>query len=413
MRSWGPRLPRADSEMDHATAPSSGIYACVTAPERTTSSSILPRIWLSPRAWLLLIAVGLAVGVMDAGQSYVLFGALGRRTALTRVLVINVSYWMTFAALVPAVFFMADRYRLNGPFRTRHLAIHLVGAFAFVFVHFGVAALITASLPQVSDVVLARFFTMLRNYSAGNFLLYWALVIVYYTVHYYQEARQQELQAVQLQADLTKAQLQSLRSQLNPHFLFNTINSISVLASKGEQRAVVETLSRLSDLLRASLDEKRPQEIPLSDELAFITGYLGIQQTRFSDRLTVQQEIQPDAMEALVPFMILQPLVENAIQHGISQQVGAATIAIKCHRQGDTLRLQVCDTGPGFGVDVRPSRRRGIGLSNTEARLEQLYGRRHTIEYGTTEMVGATVTISLPFCTAALRYGINPERGRN
>jgi two-component system, LytTR family, sensor kinase len=142
---------------------------------------------------------------------------------------------------------------------------------------------------------------MLRNYSAGNFLLYWALVIVYYTIHYYQEARQQELQAVQLQADLTKAQLQSLRSQLNPHFLFNTINSISVLASKGEQRAVVETLSRLSDLLRASLDEKRPQEIPLSDELAFITGYLGIQQTRFSDRLTVQQEIQPDAMERLFP----------------------------------------------------------------------------------------------------------------
>src|SRR4029077_17339587 len=135
-----------------------------TAPERAASGSILTRIWLSPRAWLLLIAVGLAVGVMDAGQSYVLFGALGRRTALTRVLVINVSYWTTFAALVPAVFFLADRYRLNGPWRTRRRAMHQFGAFAFVFVHFGVAALITASQPQVSDVLKARFFTMLRNY---------------------------------------------------------------------------------------------------------------------------------------------------------------------------------------------------------------------------------------------------------
>ena len=361
------------------------------------------KIWKSPAAWLLLIGLGAAIGLMDASQAYLSYGALGRRVPWSRILLVNVSYWTTFAALVPAVFFLADRFRLDGPFRVRRIVVHTVAAFAFVLVHFGVAAFIVVSRPQIDEAVWTRFFNLLRNYSAGNFLQYWAIVVIFYTIHYYHEARHTELQAAQLQASLTDARLQALRSQMNPHFLFNTLNTISVLAQKGDQRAVVETLSRLSDLMRATLDDKRPQEIALSEELEFLDSYLEIQRTRFADRLTVNYRIAPETRDALVPSMILQPLLENAVRYGVSEHCGQASITIGAGSDGDTLRLWVCDSGPGFGSGARLTNAKGIGLTNTEARLRQLYGSSQQIEYGTLDMSGGIVTISVPFRTTGLR----------
>lgn len=359
----------------------------------------MTKIWKSGRAWLLVIGIGVLVGVMDASQAYLLLPAIGRRLPLTRVLLVNVSYWMSFAALVPAVFFLADRVRLDGPFRWTQLLIHTLAAVAFVLVHFAFAAFVVLTRSDIGQTVGERFFNLLRNYSAGNFLQYWAIVGIFYTLHYYQEARQKELQAVQLQASLIEAQLQALRSQLNPHFLFNTLNTIFVLAQKGDQRAVMETLSQLSELLRASLDDKRPLEITLSEELAFLDGYLEIQRRRFSDRLTVQYQIAPETRDALVPNMILQPLLENAIRYGVTEQVGKAHITVQSTRDGDTLNLQVRDNGPGFGAKVRPRSAKGIGLSNTEARLRYLYGGQQTVQYGTQDVPGGVVMISFPFRT--------------
>jgi signal transduction histidine kinase len=359
-------------------------------------------IWKSGKAWLLLIGLGATIGLMDASQAYLLFGALGRRVPWRRILIVDVSYWMTFAALVPAVFFLANRFRLDGPFRLRRILVHTIAAFAFVLVHFGVAAFINVR-PEIGETLLTRFFNMLRNYSAGNFLLYWAIVVIFYAMHYYHEVRQRELQAAQLQTSLTEARLQALRSQLNPHFLFNTLNTISVLALKGDQHAVMETLSRLSDLLRATLDDQRPQEIPLSEELGFLDGYLAIQRLRFADRLSVHYDIAPETVDALVPCMILQPLLENAVRHGMSEQGGTANITIRSCRDGDSLRLQVCDKGPGFGYGARVANTRGIGLANTEARLKQLYGIKQEISYGTPDGAGGVVTISVPFHTADIR----------
>lgn len=165
---------------------------------------------------------------------------------------------------------------------------------------------------------------------------------------------------------------------------------------KGERDAVVDILARVSELLRFSLDDTRPQEIPLADELNFLDGYLDIQEIRFADRLTIHRDIAADALQAAVPSMILQPIVENAIKHGIAEQCGDGYMAIRATRENGTLRLQVSDSGPGFQV-AASSRSKGIGLANTEARLRQLYGAAHRIEYGHTADGGASVIISIPF----------------
>jgi len=237
-----------------------------------------------------------------------------------------------------------------------------------------------------------------------DFLAYGVLVGVFYASQYYSDRRDWELTAAQLRARLTEARLETLRSQLNPHFLFNTLNAVSVLAMKGEQRAVVEMLARLSDLLRLALDETRPLQISLASELAFVDRYLDIQRIRFGDRLTISEDIAADTLTALVPSMLLQPIVENAIKYGISAECGPGSIGIQAARHNGTLRLCVTDSGPGF-QRTAVSGTNGIGLRNTEARLEQLYGADHRVEYGRAIDGGAAVTISMPFLQATTDDG--------
>ena len=187
-----------------------------------------------------------------------------------------------------------------------------------------------------------------------------------------------------------------MRRQLSPHFLFNTLNTISVLALRGDQASVVSTIGKLSELLRVAIDESNPQIVALAEELRFLDGYLAIQQIRFADRLHIRLDIAPESLRAAVPFMVLQPVIENAIEHGMStNEETPSTVAIRAAVNDGRLHLAVSDTGPGF----RRSRGQGgtgIGLANMELRLQQLYGDDHTIEYGGT-VAGASVTISIPF----------------
>jgi LytS/YehU family sensor histidine kinase len=190
-----------------------------------------------------------------------------------------------------------------------------------------------------------------------------------------------------------------LRRQLSPHFLFNTLNTISVLALKGRRDEVEETISNLSDLLRIALDDSRPNEITLREELEFIDGYLAIQCTRFGDRLTMHRDIEADVGGALVPAMLLEPLVENAIKHGVAVCGGERSISIRVARTRDWLRLEVADTGPGFASGF--AAHKGIGLLNTEKRLQELYGDMHALEYGSDPSGGACVVIRIPYKTTA------------
>ena len=199
------------------------------------------------------------------------------------------------------------------------------------------------------------------------------------------------MRALELEGLLTRAELQNLKMQLHPHFLFNTLHTISVLMMRNVT-AANRMLIRLSDLLRITLDNAGAQEVTLKQELDFLNGYLEIEQTRFHDRLTVNRDIDPATLDVMVPNLLLQPLVENAIRHGISTRADAGLIEIRSRREADRLVIEISDNGQGLPGNVK----KGVGLANTEARLEQLYGNSHSFALLPAPSGGLLVRIVIP-----------------
>ena len=353
-------------------------------------STTLPR--LDVRRWLTVIGLILCFCLFDVLHTYV--GALGEgRLVPWRYLVLGVpEFWFTYFAVLPLAVFLARRYRLDLLSRPS-LLVHIGGALVFTYIH----VIIVAASPVVRlqpDVTFStQVFRVIRLNFAVDFLSYWAIVGATYTARYYAELQQREVAAAQLEASLAQARLQALQAQLRPHFFFNTLQAISVLALKGDKDAVVETLAHLSNLLRSTFDRHRTQKIPLMTELEFLDEYLAIERLSLGDRLTVLREIDQSALHALVPSMVLQLLAENAIVHGVASRAGPGTVAIAVTSADDILRIQVRDSGPGFSDTART----GIGLANTRGRLEQLYGRAHRIDFGPCVEGGAAVTITIPF----------------
>jgi LytS/YehU family sensor histidine kinase len=217
-------------------------------------------------------------------------------------------------------------------------------------------------------------------------------------ITHFQRSQERERRAVELEARLTRAQLLALRMQINPHFLFNTLNSIAALVYVNP-RAADEMLGDLSELLRRSLDSVEEQEIPLAQELDFVGVYINIEQRRFGERLRVEQSVPDELLKALVPALLLQPLVENAIRHGIEPRRVPGMIRIDAKQEGKHLHLIVLDNGGGLpGADLSNNPvRRGIGLANTQARLRGLYGQDQSFFVGKAEPQGCRVDIHLPF----------------
>jgi two-component system LytT family sensor kinase len=228
-----------------------------------------------------------------------------------------------------------------------------------------------------------------------DLLMYGVIAGATHALRYYAESRERERQTAALQASLAEARLAGLRAQVNPHVLFNTLNAVSVLAMKGEHASVVRVVGLLSDILRSCLDETRGQETSLQDELQLVESYLEIQRIRFADRLTIDVDADPDALDACVPTLVLQPLVENAVTHGISNQRGPGRITIRARRHDGALHLTVADSGPGFGKSEHHGA--GVGLSSTRARLQQLYGDLQRLSTGPSTDGGAAVSIVLPY----------------
>jgi signal transduction histidine kinase len=227
-----------------------------------------------------------------------------------------------------------------------------------------------------------------------NLLTYWVILAVSQAFDFYRKYRARERHAAQLEQHLTQAKLQALQMQLNPHFLFNTLHSISALMHK-DIEAADRMVTRLSDLLRTALDSSDSQEVPLRQELDFLGTYLEIERIRFGDRLRVEMHIAPETMEAKVPNLVLQPLVENAIRHGIEPRARPGSIQIRACRRGDALALQVIDNGAGMPRGNPP--REGVGLANTRARLRELYGGAHRFEMLNAEQGGLEVKLDIPF----------------
>jgi len=226
-----------------------------------------------------------------------------------------------------------------------------------------------------------------------NFWLYWTIVGIAYGVQYYYEMRDARVYAAELESELTQAQLQTLKQQLRPHFLFNTLNAISGLMHT-DPRAADDMIGNLSSLLRLSLDSGDVQNVPLREELHALQLYIDIQQTRFGKRFTVQMSIDPQTLGAYVPHLILQPLVENAFHHGIAKRAAHGLLRIEAQRRDGMVRLMVADNGPGSGGHA--SSGTGIGLKNSRARLRRLYGELAALNIDD-NATGFTVEAVFPF----------------
>src|SRR5262249_1268645 len=226
---------------------------------------------------------------------------------------------------------------------------------------------------------------------------FWGLVGVAHALRFYERARVRELREAELESRLAQARLEALRMQLHPHFLFNTLNSIASLVHDQPQVAE-EMIESLSELLRVTLNHSDRQEVTVREELEFLDGYLRIEQTRFGERLRVEQRIDPDVGDAMVPTLVLQPLVENAVRHGIEKQIAPGCISITIERAGANLRLRVNDNGRGCQT-ARPKLKEGVGLSNTRSRLKELYGESGLLELQSGGSGGFLATVTIPWRT--------------
>jgi signal transduction histidine kinase len=365
--------------------------------------------WRSWRVWLALFGVCTVIGLIEGTQAYL--GGLGTRDPAPRwgeCLAATMPSWYILGALVPFTFGMARRFPIEDVRWKLSLLVHIPASIIFAVFHLSLA---TYSSEWLNRIIFDTTPPLTFSASMSQLLgVYFVIEIFFYAMFvgfahaldYRRQVRERERVAAQLalktsrlEGSLTRANLESLRMQLNPHFLFNTLNAISVMALKGERHGVVRTLTLLSDLLRVSL-ENNAQVVALRDEIAFLERYLEIEEIRFKDRLTVRMDLAPDTLDAEVPTLLLQPLVENAIRHGISRKPGAGEIVITSSRQGTDLVLEVRDTGPGFNHSS-DNTRTGIGLANTRARLEQLYNAGQTLSLEDADGGGALVRVRLPF----------------
>ncbi len=355
--------------------------------------------WRSPWRWLLLVALWSVPGLVSSTQVYFLHQRYDPMS-FSDALLWQTPGWYFWVPATPLILGLLRLFPFGRASWPRSLPVHMVAAFVLSVAHLAVSVAAGRYLigyayyrsEPFGDVMLHLF---IRNVHL-DVVVYVGVVAAGYAIEYYRRFRQRELDALRLEARLTRAELQALESQLQPHFLFNTLNVIAVLVRKQETERAVRTLSRLGDLLRMTLDRSGRQLVPLAQELEFLRGYLEIQQIRFEDRLTISVDADADSLEVEVPWLCLQPLVENAVRHGLAPRPGPGRIEVSARRRDDVVKIEVLDDGRGLPEDFDLQRCRGIGVANVAARLAQLYGDQHQFELGSRSGGGTRAFIELP-----------------
>ena len=352
----------------------------------------------------LLLLIATAFGMSSTFQAYWLDRITHEHPmphALRHLFALNLLYWYIPALLAPTIMAWAVRERLGQKKWPMQAVVHAVGALSYSVVHTAIMMALRAVL--LAQTGLPEKFPGWWNYTLAQYLtqLDWLLMTYLFLIGlahalaYRGESEARALNAAQLETRLVEAQLQALQRQLHPHFLFNTLNTISGLIRTDAVAADV-MIDQLGDLLRMTLHTSGIQEVPLKDELDVLQKYLEIEQTRFGDRLRVNMHIQPDALDAQLPNLLLQPLVENAIRHGIAPNARPGWIAIHAERTGSQLTIQIRDSGDGLPPDRLMALNRGVGLENTRARLEHLYPAAFQFAFSNLER-GFCVTVRIPF----------------
>lgn len=355
------------------------------------------------KKFLLLFVCWTALGLFEGARLYFDANITTKVYTWTQTISWGLSDWYLWWGLSYLIVRVTRRYGFADRMWPRNLAIHLIVAVCMSLVEIFLDAVAIRTLDVLfyhqlgSGYSLWSLYVMfLRQMFHTAVLIYLLIAFVVAATSYYKQYRNEELRLASARTALVQAQLEALKAKLQPHFLFNTLNSISALI-RDNPDAADRMIARLSELLRIALDNEGRQTLPLRQEIDFLKRYLEIQQVRFEERLVTEFNIESEALDALVPNLILQPLVENAIKHGISRQKAGGKIAVSAFRNSEQLMLEISDDGPGANNPDQLEYSSGLGLRNTRARLQQLYADRQSLRLSNSSGQGLTVTIAIPY----------------
>ena len=350
---------------------------------------------LSAVGWWALVAL---VFITENWTSRTLAGQSVDVVRLLKAEFITILPWVL---LSPFIAQLTRRYPISGERRGRHLLLHGLAALVTALVHTVLGSLLASWLMAPEPRPWTELYVrMLRRAMSSHLMMYAALQAVLHAVASQRALREREVQASKLEAQLAQAQLAVLRTQLQPHFLFNTLHAVSALMAR-DVTAARRVLARLSELLRQSLDTDAEPEAPLREELDFLERYLEIQHTRFEDRLRVHLQIEPETLDIAVPRALLQPLVENALRHGLAPRAEGGTVEVRAHKREGRLHLVVADDGVGLPEGLTAPVREGVGLRHTRSRLRALYGEAHVFDFRRREGGGVEVHLAVPWRPAS------------
>ena len=354
-------------------------------------SSKRPRI-----EWRLIIAVWLLPTIADVADTYIAQRVRGAPRSLLYVTALIAPAWLSWILFTPVIFRLGARIRIVLPLRVKPIVSHLLLSVLFGVAH---AAVLTACTqlfnPHGGIGAVERFMLTLGDWLPISMLLYTMTLIAGYALEGARRERVQALRTTELEGQLARSELAVLRAQLHPHFLFNALNTAVSLVRAKQPEAGVQVLTHLADLLR-QLVHGVEQEVPLREELRMLDSYLEIERARFGSRLTIDVNVPVTLQDAYVPGLVLQPLVENALRHGVGKRDSLGRVSVDAIARGDILELRVRDDGPGFALDAPASDPPGVGIANTRARLSRLYGGAGTLTLHNGANGGAEVIVTLP-----------------
>ena len=358
------------------------------------------------RRWVRLAAIwGIwtFIGIVFTLQGYFTSYRSERPMAFTESLYLQMTWAYAYALGTPLVLWAAARLPIERSNWIRSALLHIPISIVFSVV---LTALARVIIWLIFGYRMGRALTFqsMTNFVVGNFTegigIYLLIALMSYAYDYYRRYREGQLKTLQLEAQLSQAQLQALKMQLHPHFLFNTLHSISALLTK-DVEAARKMITRLGDFLRLTLENSGSPEVTLKQEMEFLTCYLEIERIRFQNRLVTRMDLGEKTLDAKVPNLILQPIVENAIRYGIAPRSTPGLLEIEAKQLNGKLRIQVRDNGPGL-PEHRTSQtqfKKGLGLANTETRLTRLYGADHLFDLTNDPAGGLVVTLEIPFHT--------------
>ncbi|MBV6644474.1 MAG: histidine kinase [Cyclobacteriaceae bacterium] len=315
-----------------------------------------------------------------------------------KVFPVKLTVWLIWGLYSPVVFYLAGKFRIEKGAYLKGLSFHVPFSLFSIFFNVFIYALILYLFPQTSNInSFQNTFTGLSIFLfEWYFFIYWSIVMIRYALDYFSKFKDSEIETVRLENQLVEAQLQALKMQLHPHFLFNTLNTIAASTRQDAKQSAIDMLVGLGDLLRLALSQKDIQQVPLEVEVAFIEKYLEIEKKRFRKNLKIEITYDDQAKRAEIPNFLLQPIVENAIYHGISKQKAARKLTIAVTKSEENLILTTYNEGPFLPSDFDLETQQGIGLTNTINRLQQLYNGQASMSMENFES-GVKVTVRLPY----------------